>query len=92
MFQRYARARQREAFQLPDGGLQIGEKPQRVIKAVFADGQSNLECVGFRLRGMTDARYAFFALRAVDTGVAFFAALDSRKDRLSTSNRSGVHV
>ena len=39
--------------------------------------------------------YAFFALRAVETGGAFgnfLAALDARTDRLSDSNRSGVHA
>ena len=90
--QRNARAGEREAFQLPDGGLKIVKKPKRGIKAVFADCERNLERVGFRLRGTTDAHYAFFALRTVDTDVAFFAALDSRKDCLSDSNRSGVHA
>ncbi len=66
-------AGERESFQLSDGGLQIVKKPQRGIKVVFADRQCNLERVGFRLRGTTDAHYAFFALRAV---AAFPAALD----------------
>ena len=34
---RHARAGAQETLQLPDGGLQIVEKPQRGIQAVFAD-------------------------------------------------------
>lgn len=90
--QRYVQTGERKAFQLSDGGLKIVKKPQRGIEVVFADRQCNLKRVGFRLRGTTDAHYAFFALRTGDTGTAFFAALDSRKDCLSESNRSGVHA